>query len=457
MQSLTLKFLTLLLVAVVTVGVGLFACTPEPEPGTTTEDEEQAPPTILRIYVELSPNATNLFEPIANTNNDIYIIGGLSKFKAGGVGLGNWDSDWGKVKNAKLTKYTNNIYTITLESTELTADLNLEFKFINGTPGYGPSNWTTVENAPGTGDYGNRKILVEAGKEQEVWLTNQTLTNEVTSNQAWILGWNAVAYTAPVTGTATVYVLVTNVLLGYTNLASFDEITNITNWGVSGGGAYPLSWGGVSLLVSNVTIVETNTDGYIYGEVFFGPVYLTNGYTFEFKLRHFYNSNWQWHTGNNMIGSVSLSDLSNNSTVTNTNNFTIESPAGWIKLPIAYVTLIYTNVALAQEGTDPVDKLHQTNYGLSGSFNSWNDPTLLADAVINITTNSGIVYGEVHFSNIQWPLSLIEFKLRRFNVDNIWGWEENPNHQLDLTVFQAESSTNVIENFTAPGWQWWQQ
>ncbi len=321
MQSLTLKFLTLILVAVVTLGVGLFACTEQPSGGPTGDDQgggggEGGPAWTgpkITILVKLLADASNLALPQFGVTNTVYIAGSLSNFRLASDTnklLSWWDP---KDLDAEMTYLSNDsdglpVYGIVLAN-DLTNNLTIQFKFVNGTIGYG-GDWANVEKDSSGGEIGNRSLDIEAGVDVTFVAFGTSTDPANAGGTNGVQKWAGVGPTYPVSSVI-VTLIKTNV--------------NPQNFYAFVGGTPCLSksgtniWGNITLRDDELPVLVTN----IYSSIDVIVTFTQTGFaSFTYKLQGSADgASWTWE--NNPDTAVFIKPGETN--VTNIANFN----GGW--------------------------------------------------------------------------------------------------------------------------------
>lgn len=311
------KLLVLAFALVVALGMGMVvSCTQQPPQsggGGTGGTGGAAAPKIT-IVVKLLPNATNLFDPVAGANNDIYIVGslaGLKLYSDTNKVLQNWNPG---DTNAKMTFLSNDSDGLPLYKIEFLNDLtngvNLQFKFVNGTPGFG-GVWANVEKTADDGEINNRTATIDPGVDVLITNIDATIVTGANVDVApnGIQKWANVGPTYSVTN-VTLTIIVSNVA---TNNASGNLF-----------GAFGLSgdfngWGDPDLS----SILGTNGDGTV--NISNTITNYFGGASIGFKTRgsNTTSGSWDWEGGGNHSISLPPSFASGGST----NIYTIHN--GW--------------------------------------------------------------------------------------------------------------------------------
>ncbi|MCS7299924.1 MAG: hypothetical protein RMJ37_08235, partial [Spirochaetia bacterium] len=149
------------------------------------------------------------------------------------VVLSNWKLEDSRAKLSFVSNDSDGLplYKIVLAN-DLTNNITLNFKFVNGTPGE-PSSWALVEKSASGGEINDRSAAVQAGQDVFIYHTN---TNTVSGNNVdvhpnGIQSWASVGPSYLVTN-INAYIIVSNIATnkGSEGIGSFAISGSFNGW-----------------------------------------------------------------------------------------------------------------------------------------------------------------------------------------------------------------------------------
>jgi hypothetical protein len=301
----------LLIAFAVIVGLVMISCAPAGD-GTKPAPTGYTGPTIT-IQVKTLAGAADLYEPNNAATNAVYIVGSLAGLKL--------VSDASKVlqawtpndPNALMTYKGAGLYEIVLRN-DLTNNTTIQFKFANGTLGYGgDSGWATVEKTTSGGEVNNRSLDVVVGANA---LATNLGTNAVSGNNVdvapnGIQNWGGIAPTYSVSN-----VTVTIICLNPIDAPDGHVDTNYAF--VGGAGSLSVSgtntWGNITGLGDQRLVTVTGTNISLTWTH-------TGGAAIAVKLQAKSAGSFSWGDGANVQTTIGIPAAATSVSKTYTNGF----------------------------------------------------------------------------------------------------------------------------------------